>query len=610
MSGTSSVRLVRVLASVAIGYWLFGCERAQQPAPAQAAAPAAQAPAAPAKPAELGDLLPKLPSHWTNDKDIGRGKGGVTDAQLAAGTSDPTEWLLYGGNYANYRLSPIKALTPAAASTLQVAWVFPTGTLGQFEVSPVVHDGIMYVTSSYNRLFALDAATGELYWRYDHKQPDDLRICCGPVNRGVGIKGDIVMMATLDAHLIAFERRSGEIKWDVELASYKDGYSATSAPMVVKNMAIIGVAGGEYGVRGFFDAYDVETGKRVWRHYTMPAAGEPGAESWAGKSAASGGAPAWTSGAYDAETDTLFWTTGNPGPDWNGDDRSGDNLYADSILALDPATGQRKWYFQFTPHDVWDYDGNTQIFLVDIDVDGKPVKAVVQANRNGFFYILDRTTGAYLKSAPYPDQAPNWATIDEKGRPTVNPQAVPLENPDYRVCPGNMGGMNGAWSGAYNPTLKLVYIPTIEACQQFQKGIVAYVNGQPFVGGLPVTVDVNNKVAYGDLNAIDVTTGKVRWRFKDKDPVSSGALATAGGVVFIGTGDGHAVALDAATGAEVWRFRVGGGVRSQPIAYQQGDDVYVAIGAGNWATITSFQGGNVKVPEGGELVVFKLPRHH
>ena len=591
-------------AAIVLTVAIVACGRSPAPTPPVAAA---APPPAEATAGEIGKL-PDVPTHWTNAKPIGSGAPGVTDAQLKAGTADPKQWLLYGGDYTNQRFSPIKELNPASVGNLQVAWMFPTGTLGQFEVSPVVYDGIMYVTSSYNRLFALNAATGELYWRYDHKLPDDTRLCCGPINRGVGISGDVVMMATLDARLIAFDRLTGEIKWNVEIAPYKDGYSTTSAPFVVNNLAIIGVAGGEYGITGFFDAYDVATGKRVWRHNTIPKAGEPGADSWAGKSGERGGAPAWTSGAYDAQTNVLYWTTGNPGPDWNGDDRAGDNLYSDSVMALDPATGEMKWYFQFTPHDVWDYDGNTQIFLVDMDFQGKPVKALVQANRNGYYYILDRTTGAFLQASQYLEQV-NWATIDAKGRPVVNEQAMPQEEPNTRVCPGNMGGMNGAWTGAMNPALKLAFIPAIEACQQFAKGIPVRAVGQPYQGGMPVTTDVTAQKAYGNLNAIDVATGQVRWRFRDQDPMSAGALATAGGVVITGTGDGHAVALDAATGKQLWKFRVGGGVRSQPIAYQVGGDTYVAMGAGNWATITAFQGGTVNIPEGGELVVFKLPPH-
>jgi len=550
--------------------------------------------------------LQTLPTHWTGDGNIGNGDGPVTDEALLTGNSDPTEWVLYGGNYSNHRHSAVTAITPENVAGLKVAWAFPTGTLGQFETSPVVYDGIMYVTSSYNRLFALNPTNGELYWRYDHVYPQDLRICCGPVNRGVGISGDLVLMATLDAQLIAFNRLTGAIQWQTEIAPYTDGYSATSAPMIVKDMAIIGIAGGEFGVRGFFDAYDVNTGELRWRHYTVPSEGEPGVETWAGDSWKSGGAPAWTSGAYDPDTDTLYWTTGNPSPDWNGDLRAGDNLFSNSILALKPDTGEQIWYFQFTPHDVWDYDGNTQIFLVDIRTESGLKKAIVQPNRNGYFYILDRTDGTFLGAEPYVEEV-NWATIDEIGRPVVDEQATPVEDPTYRVCPSNLGGMNGAWTGALNPDLGLVYVPVVEACQRYQKGIVAFVKGQPFMGGQPLTDDVTSGRAHGHLSAVDMHTGKIRWRYMDANPMMGGVVSTAGGVVFTGNQKGYAIALDAANGSELWNFKMGGGVRSQPIVFEAEGKSYMAIGAGNWNTFAAFSGGPVDIPEGGHLFVFTLP---
>jgi alcohol dehydrogenase (cytochrome c) len=551
--------------------------------------------------------LPDQGHHWLAEKPVGTSVGPVSTEMLLAGPSDPSRWLLYGGDYRNFRHSPLKTLNPATAGKLQVAWAFPSGTLGQFEVSPVVYGGVMYVTSSYNRLFALDAKTGALLWRYDHPNPKNLRLCCGPPNRGAAIAGDNVLMATLDAHLVAFDRKTGELRWNVELANYKDGFSATSAPLVVGNLAIIGIAGGEYGVRGFFDAYDVNTGERVWRHYTIPAKGEPGNETWAGDSWERGGAPAWTQGGYDPSTDTLFWTTGNPSPDWNGDDRTGDNLYSDSLLAVEPKTGKLKWHFQFTPHDLWDYDGNTQIFLVDTTIDGKPVKAIAQANRNGYFYLIDRVSGKFLRATPYMEQV-NWATIDPvSGRPNVNPKALPSEDTTERVCPSNLGGMNGAWTGAYNPDLGFAYIPEIESCQIFQKGIAVYTKGMPYLGGLPDTKDAKEGKSYGVLAAVDVATGKVAWRYRDPFPLGGGTLSTAGGVVFTGNLTGDALAFDAKTGKELWRFRMGGGVRSQPIAYQLDGRTYVAIASGSFSALDAFMGGPKNTTEGGTLFVFALP---
>ena len=577
-----------------------GCEQATTPQEDPASAEA------PAESTAVEAVAAPVIHHWTNDKEIGHGDGPVNAEHLLRAPSNPEQWLHYGGDYANHRHSPIDDITPENAASLKVAWAFPTGTSQQFEVSPTVYDGIMYVTTSFNRIFALDAATGEIHWRYDHQQPDDLRLCCGTVNRGAAIAGDLVLMATLDAKFIAFDRLTGEIVWEKTIADYSKGFSATSMPLIVKDMAIIGVAGGEFGVRGFFDAYDVATGDLRWRHYTIPAEGEPGTETWAGDSYKTGGAPAWTTGAYDPETDILYWTTGNPSPDWNGDLRAGDNLFSNTLLAVNPNNGERLWHFQFTPHDVWDYDGNTQIFLTDVQRDGEAVKAIVQANRNGYFYTLERATGAFMSATQYVEQM-NWATIDANGRPVVNPQANPVEEPNFRVCPGNLGGMNGAFSGALNPDLGLAYIPTIESCQYFQKGIVAFVEGAPFMGGLPIPVDVMNGTDYGHLSAVDIHTGEIRWRYKDPEPMMAGALSTAGGVVFTGNRDGFALALDAATGELLWKFRMGGGVRSQPVAYQAGGKTYIAIGSGNDLTIAGFAAGSVAVPEGGHLFVFSLP---
>ncbi len=550
--------------------------------------------------------LPPLPTHWTAKTPAGRGAGPVTRTMLEDPFGEPSRWLHYGGDYRGFRHSPLETLTPDSVSKLQVAWAFGTGTTGQFEVSPVLYDGVLFVTSSYNRLFALDAKTGALLWRYDHQNGKNLPLCCGPPNRGVAISGDLVLMATLDAHLIAFQRKTGAIAWNTEITDYTKGFTATSAPLVVGELAYIGIAGGEYGVRGFFDAYEVATGKRVWRHFTVPAAGEPGVETWANTSYEQGGSPAWTTGSYDIETDTLFWTTGNPSPDWNGDDRAGDNLYSDSLLALDPKTGERKWHFQFTPHDVWDYDGNTHIFLVDTAIDGKLRKLIAQPNRNGFYYLIDRTDGSFVLAEPYLEQV-NWATIDANGRPIVNPDAMPADEPTHRTCPSNLGGINGAFTASFDPDRELVLFATIEACQAYGKGISVYSQGAPYPGGLPELVDALAGKSYGNFVAVEVATGKVRWRARQPHPMMAGSLNTKGGVVFSGTLDGKAVAYATETGKELWKFQMGGGVRSQPIAYELDGRTYVVYGSGSFSTLDDFSGGPQKIPEGGHLFVFALP---
>ncbi len=466
-------------------------------------------------------------NHWTTTAAVGRGLGPVGEQTLRDAPRDTSSWLHFGGNYASWRHTPIDRLTPDSVATLRLAWLAQTGVPGQLEASPIVYDGMLYLTSARNRLLAFDAATGALLWRYDHRNPSDLRICCGPANRGVAIARDLVLMATLDAQLIAFNRKTGEIAWQSTIADYERGFSATSAPLVVGDLAIIGVGGGEYGIRGFFDAYELETGQRQWRHFTVPEAGEPGVETWSGESYKTGGAPSWATGSYDAETDTLFWTTGNPSPDWNGDSRQGDNLYSDSVLAVDPETGERKWYFQFTPHDVWDYDGNSEIWLVDVEVNGETVPAIAQANRNGYFYLLDRRDGRFIRATQYTEQV-NWGTIDENGRPIVDPTKLPAESSSERVCPGLAGGNNAAYAGAFNPDTGLAYVPTIESCMAFRKGRVLFVEGGPFSGGTPVPIDNRAGTAYGHLSAIDVATGEVRWRYRDPHPMMAGVLSTAG----------------------------------------------------------------------------------
>jgi|TARA_Y100000310_G_scaffold321786_1_gene379922 alcohol dehydrogenase (cytochrome c) len=590
-----------VTLSICLLSTLLGCSDQQS-----ASTPDETAGSADTESGPVEGAAPPQSTHWLNENPTGLDAAPVSQAMLAEGNRVANRWIQYGGDYANHRHSPIMQLNRESVANLQVAWAFPTGTLGQFEVSPIIYDGVMYVTSSYNRLFALDATSGELIWRYDHVQPDDLRLCCGPINRGVAISGDTVLMATLDARLLAFHRKTGQLLWDTTIANYQSGFSTTSAPLVVKNLAIIGVAGGEYGVRGFFDAYDIGDGHRVWRHSTLPSAGQPGAETWAGDSYLRGGSPAWTTGAYDPEADVLYWTTGNPAPDWNGDARAGDNLYSNSLLAVNPNTGERLWHFQFTPHDVWDYDGNSQIFLVDISYGGRAVKAVVQANRNGFFYILDRSNGEFLSATTYLEQV-NWATVDDNGRPDPDPAAYPTETPSHRVCPGNIGGTNGAWAGAYNPELKTVFVSSVEACQLFYKGISVYIEGNSFLGGGPLPTDRAEGKAYGNVSAIDVRTGQVKWRYRDEQPMMAGTLSTAGGVVFSGNLNGNALALDAEDGRLLWKFKMGGGVRSQPVAYEIDGKAYVAIGSGSWSQFETFTGGPSNIPEGGHLFVFAIP---
>ena len=532
----------------------------------------------------------------------------VTQARLTAGTENTADWLMYGGNYANWRHSPLADINRDNVAKLRPAWIFQPGIPGQFETSPVVVDGVMYVTASYNNLFALDAATGTMLWHYEHQMPSNVQICCGPTNRGVAVAGDKIFMGTLDARLIAFKRATGDIVWNIKMDEFANGYSSTAAPLVIEDKVIIGIAGGEYGARGFIDAYDVNTGKRLWRRYTIPGEGEPGVETWAGDSYKTGGGPAWVTGTYDPTSRLLYWAVGNPSPDWNGDPREGDNLYTNSVLALNPDNGDLKWHFQFTPHDVWDYDGNTGLFVIDVEHQGKVVKAVAQPNRNGFFYVLDAASGKFLRGTQYTDTL-NWAKgLDPVGRPIFDPKFKPMAggNPEW-VCPGNVGGQNGSYTAAYSPQTKWIYVPVIESCAKMEKQAAVFLNGTPYWGGGPGETQAEDGASYGHFSAIDPATGKVMWRHKDEWPMVGGTLTTAGGVVFTGDQRGYALAFDDRTGEQLWQFQTGSMIRGQPISYKIGATQYVAMPSGGGGLAVTIIGENPKVTLGAALVVFALP---
>ena len=531
----------------------------------------------------------------------------ITQDHLLKGTDDPTYWLMYGGNYAGWRFSPLTDINRDNVKNLKAAWMFQTGIPAQMQASPIVADGIIYLTAAYNHLFALDAVTGELLWRYEHELPDDMRVCCGPSNKGAAIAGELIFMATLDAHVVALNRKTGAVVWNTEMDRHNDGFSATVAPLVVRDNLIVGIAGGEYGIRGYIDSYDINTGERKWRRYTIPEAGEPGAETWAGDSWKHGGAPTWVTGSYDPDEDLLYWATGNTAPDWNGDVRKGDNLYADSVLALDPDTGEIKWYFQFTPHDIWDYDGNTDLFLVNVERSGQMVKALVQPNRNGYVYALDRTSGKYLHGTQYVDKL-NWSKgLDEAGRPIVDPQFVPTAEGKEFICPGSVGGKNGSYTAAYSPLTKLMYVPVVESCWQMKKSTSIFIKGIPFWGGGPGKTQGDDGSSYGHLSAIDPSTGKIKWRYQDEYPMMGGALATAGGLVFSGNLEGLALAFDAATGEPLWQFQTGSAMRAQPITYQAGGRQYVAIPSGGGGLAVTLVGEPPLTSKGSALIVFALP---
>jgi alcohol dehydrogenase (cytochrome c) len=513
----------------------------------------------------------------------------VTFDRLLHPEREPQNWLTYSGSYASQRYSPLNQITRENAKNLELKWVFQARSLEKLETTPLVVDGVMYLTQPPNDVVALDAKTGAVFWLYEYRPSSDARVCCGRVNRGVAILGDTLFMGTIDARLIAIDAKNGKPLWNVQVGDPKLGYALTHAPLVVKDKVMVGTAGGEYGVRGFIAAYDAATGKQVWRFNTVPGPGEPGHDTWEGDSWQHGGAPAWVTGSYDPELNQIYWGTGNPGPDWNGEVRKGDNLYSDCVLALDPDTGKLKWYFQFTPHDEWDYDAVQVPVLVDTNWQGSPRKLMMWANRNGFFYVLDRTNGKFLSGIPFVKQT--WSKgLDANGRPIPAPGKSPSAE-GVEVFPGNMGGTN--WnSPSYSSHTGLFYIPAWnDYSSVFNTAKAEYGPGRIYVGGFPRTTlpmirrgMVNtwtDDVGHGEIQAIDPKSGEKKWVFRMNDVTGSGILTTAADVLFAGGREGFFYAMDDRDGTPLWKTRLGDQVDSGPITYQVDGKQYIAIAAGH-----------------------------
>ncbi len=483
----------------------------------------------------------------------------VTFKRLLHSSEEPQNWLTYSGDYAGRRFSALDEVKTANVRSLVVKWVFQTGATGKLETTPLVVDGVLYATGQDDRALALDARTGRPLWLYQRQLPADIRPCCGRVNRGLAILGDKVFLGLLDAHVIALDAKTGNVVWDVAAVEYAKGYSFTLAPLVLKNLVILGVSGGEYGIRGFIDAYDADTGQRKWRFYTVPGPGEPGHETWEGNSWKTGGAPAWMTGVYDPATNQLFWPTGNPAPSNRGEGRAGDNLYSNSLLALDPDSGKLNWYFQFTKHDEHDWDA-TQVPIM-IDSGGKHL--IAQANRNGFFYVLDRSTGKLLSSNAYGKIT--WSNSkDNEGRPVPTEESSPTPT-GRTVCPGALGTTN--WmSPSFDAQTGLFYVSAREQCDIFSTAPQPYEAGHAYYGSAYFPSD-EAEPYWGAVRAIDPENGLVKWEFRHPSPTWSGVLSTAGGLVFTGDAEGNFIALDAATGKPLWHFQMGGAVYASPMAF-------------------------------------------
>jgi len=500
----------------------------------------------------------------------------VSFDRLRDGELEKGNWLTYSGNLAGHRFSPLREITPANAAGLRVLWTYQTKNPGLVQTSPVAVDGVLYVTEPPSAVAALDARTGRRLWRWERPLPRDLRtIGFYRVNRGVAVLGGMVYVGTLDNHLVALDATSGAVRWDSVVADYREGYSITCAPLAIRGRIVVGIAGGEAGIRGFVDAYEAETGKRVWRFWTVPAPGEPGVETWAGESWRHGAAATWLTGTYDPSLNLVYWTTGNPGPDFNGDQRAGDNLYSCSLLAIDAASGRLRWHFQFTPHDTHDWDATQIPVLIDASVRGRLRRIVAVANRNGFYYVLDRATGEFLHGVPFVKQT--WAKgLDDKGRPIVIAGTDPSET-GVLVWPSLHGGTNW-FSPSYSPVTGLFYVAAREMGSYYYKSEAEFKPLTFFGGGGERALPAHE--SWGAIRALEVATGRLVWEFRLETPPWSGVMSTAGGVVFSGAVEGTFFALDARTGRPLWDFQTGGEMRTNPISFLVDGRQRVAMASG------------------------------
>ena len=494
------------------------------------------------------------------------------------------DWPTYNGNLNGNRYSALNEIDTTTVRRLAPAWMFPIANANRLEGTPVVVDGTMFVTTA-NEAYALDAASGRPIWHYARPLTKGvIGDAAGAINRGVAVLGDRVFMVTDHAHLVALSRLNGKLLWDVAMADFHKHYGATGAPLVVNDLVLSGTSGGDEGDRGFLAAYDAQTGARVWRVWTIPSRGEPLDSTWRGRALEHGCGAAWLTGTYDAGTGLLYWPTGNPCPDYNGDERRGDNLYSSSVLALDPRTGAMRWYYQFTPHNVHDWDASETLALIDADFHGQPRKLLVQANRNGFFYVLDRITGQLLLSTPFVHKLTWSSGIGADGRPVVLPGSDPTVQ-GVRVCPSLEGATN--WmSTAFNPSTHLYYVMALESCSIFTKSSAWWQQGKSFYGGGASRVPGEQRQKV--LRAIDPQTGKIAWELPQIGDGESwgGVLSTAGGLVFYGDDGGALAAVNASTGTPLWHFNTNESWHASPMTYAVHGTQYVAVAAGS--TIVAF----------------------
>jgi len=539
---------------------------------------------------ELGDLVAYLSARRERTLDVsaadpaGAGTHGLTFDRLVQSAAEPHNWLMYWGNYQSTHYSALSQITTSNAASLQTAWTFPMPGDSVLEATPIVVDGVMYTTQP-GVVVALDARTGRQLWRYARPQKVRNPFEINPYNRGVAILGQRLYFVTLDAALVALDARTGLPLWEVQVADSMLGYSLTSAPLIVKDKLLVGITGGEFGARGFLDAYDATTGRRLWRWYAVPGPGEFGNDTWLGGSWQRGGSPMWLTGSYDPESNLAYWAVGNPGPQIDRTARGElDNLFSDSVVAINPDTGQRVWHYQFTPNDGHDWDSCQDMILVDRVWHGRMRKLLLHADRNGHFYVLDRTTGEFLSGTPFVYQ--NWnAGFDAKGRPNQVPGSNSSRAGSFFVYP-TVGGATNFQAPSYSSQTGWLYLAYSENGQQYVSTDVVYEAGRQYIGrttsGATVGPKTSEPSPSAGIKALDPETGKTMWDFKIfQGSNTNGVLATGGGVVFGAIRDGNVVALDAKTGRHLWHVQTGGNLAASPMSYAIDGRQYVAIAAGN-----------------------------
>jgi alcohol dehydrogenase (cytochrome c) len=559
---------------------------------------------------------------------LAAGGAGPNDADLMGDAASTGDVLMYGMGPQAQRFSPLTDINASNVAKLVPAFASSLGgekQRGQ-ESQPLVYDGTIYVTGSYSRLFAFDAKTGEQKWKYEARLPDGIMPCCDVVNRGAAIYGDKIIFATLDARLVALNRNTGKVIWNKQIADYQAGYSATAAPLIVKGMVITGNSGGEFGIVGAVEARDVNTGELIWHRPVIE--GNMGTlhgkdngitgklnASWEGDLWKTGGGATWLGGTYDPETNLLYFGTGNPAP-WNSNLRKGDNLYTASTLAIDPDTGTIKWHYQTTPHDGWDFDGVNEFIPFDATINGKPMKLGAKADRNGYFFVLDRTNGKFVSASKFVMQT-TWANgYNKDGKPNYiaagrpGPAQGTEKGTTVFSSPSFLGGKN--WMPmAFSKDTGLFYIPSNDWGMDIWNEPITYKKGAAYLGaGFTIKPIAEDHI--GALRAMDPKTGKIVWEYKNKAPLWGGVLTTAGNLVFTGTPEGYLKAFDAKTGQELWKFQTGSGVVGSPITWEQDGEQYVAVMSG-WGGAVPLWGGEVAksfkdINQGGSLWVFKMPK--